>query len=82
VPAGQIQHGHARFEIQQPPDQAGLGVAAFLEPIGEEVEVVVVEDAGGVERGRVARAGGRIRWGCRDVDLRDRSPSSIGAVRR
>jgi hypothetical protein len=49
VPTGQVQHLHARPQLQQPPDQIRFRVVAFLEMPGEEVEVVVTEHVLGIE---------------------------------
>jgi hypothetical protein len=50
VAAGQVQHLHAGLQLQQPPQQLGLGVAALVaERLRVEVQVVLVEQLSGVE---------------------------------
>jgi hypothetical protein len=50
VVAGQVQDLHAGLQLQQPPQQLGVGVAALLaQRPSLEVEVVLVEQSLGVE---------------------------------
>ena len=46
LPAGHVEHPQPRLELEQPPDELGVGIAARGDLVRVEVQVVVVEQFG------------------------------------